>query len=150
MSFDEILRSYNIYHATGVPCSIMKQELKDLNASAQVDWIPAVDEATALGIANGLTVGGKPCIVMMQNSAMGVVADKIMSFNHPYNVETLLYITMRGYQGDTIVHQISYDVTIPLLSQIGFYIFDNRKVSFEDFLSFENLPRKAYLRYKDE
>jgi len=150
MNFIDTLSSYNIKWASGVPCSIMKSELEQIDISGLVTWIPAVDEATGLGIVNGLTVAGECAILMMQNSAIGAVSDKLMSFNHPYNVDTFLYITMRGYPGDALVHRIPYGITEDLLRMLGFYVFDSRRFSLDRTLSFENLTRKAYLRYKDE
>ena len=162
MTCAEVLWKHGIKWASGVPCSIMKKELKEIEQSAGVTWIPAVDEATGLGIVNGLTVGGAGAILMMQNSAMGAVADKLMSFNIPYEVPVFLYITMRGDVGDTVVHKIPFETTELALINMEFRIFSSEVETLDyalEYYRFRNVGYTdsgkficpvAYLRYKDE
>ena len=97
----------NNYIASGVPCSILKDLFYDLEFDKH-HYFPCYDEAVALGILNGYTVGGRQGVLITQNSAFGKVIDIVLSFNIPYNVPLIWIMSMRGDYPDTVVHQGSF------------------------------------------
>lgn len=120
----ELIKNKFLYGA-GVPCSILKDTIFDLENDNQFTYIPAVDEITALGIVNGLTVGGKRSVLITQNSAIGRVLDNVMSFNVPYEIPLLWIISMRGDVKDTAVHKPAGKLTKRWLRDVGFCWFED-------------------------
>lgn len=121
---EELIKNKFLY-GVGVPCSILKNIILDLENSDRFMYISAVDEITALGIVNGLTVGGKRSVLITQNSAVGRVLDNVMSFNIPYEVPLLWIISMRGDINDTVVHKPAGKITKQWLRDVGFCWFED-------------------------
>ncbi len=120
------LRKHNMVYGSGVPCSIFKNELARIEAHKEFTYIPAVDERTAIGLVNGLTVGGQNAFLMTQNSAIGTVCDIIGSFNKPYKVPLFWFLSARGYDKDTLVHKWGgSEIMFNLILSIGFKYFTN-------------------------
>ena len=106
----------------------------------------------ALGLVNGFMLAGKSAFLLTQNSAVGRVADLVMSFNIPYDTPLFLIVSMRGYKGDTAVHHESYNMTFTILESLGFAIFDSRikGKEFENALKYyiSNKKNTVFLRHK--
>lgn len=156
MNIPEILLKHGYNYGSGVPCSILKDELKEIGSSSHFNYINAVDEKTALGIVNGFTVGGKKSFLITQNSAVGEVLDLVMSFNRPYNVPLFWIITMRGYEGDTEVHRRAFEFTFDTVWQtLPCWLSTEEDLdevsSFERALKYHQSFNEtvAYLKYKD-
>lgn len=148
----KILLKNNFVYGAGVPCSILKKELAEIEESGEFFYIPAVDEGVALGIVNGFMLAGKKAFLLTQNSAVGRVSDLVMSFNIPYEVPLFWIISMRGYKGDTAVHRSSYVASTRILNSCGFNVFSvYGKVSFEEAINFYLTTERntAFLRYKE-
>ncbi len=128
------LRKHNMFYGSGVPCSIFKNELARIEAHKEFTYIPAVDERTAIGLVNGLNVGGKKAFLITQNSAIGTVCDIIGSFNIPYKVPLFWFLSVRGYEEDTEVHKWGgSEIMFHLITSIGFRYFSNQfKENYED------------------
>lgn len=153
----KILLKNNFVYGSGVPCSILKREIAEIEDSGEFFYIPAVDEGVALGIVNGFMLTGKRAFLMTQNSAIGRVADLVMSFNIPYNVPLFWIISMRGYEGDTAVHRSSYVASTRILSAVHFNVWGSygkdgeiNWKGFEDAIEFYQDTKRntAFLRYK--
>lgn len=105
---------------TGVPCSLLKGVLAHLDEQDQVPYLPAAREDQALGVAGGAAMGGKNPVVLMQNSGLGVSINAIISLHQIYELQTLLVITWRGYQGvDAPEHIIMGPAMPELLDLFG-------------------------------
>lgn len=80
---------------TGVPCSLLGGIIDALGE----EYIPAVREDTALGMAAGAYLGGrKPC-VLMQNSGLGYSLNVLTSLNMIYDIPVLMLVSFRGFGG---------------------------------------------------
>ena len=75
---------------TGVPCSELKETLK------QIDYVPATREDEAIGLAVGAYLAGKKPLVFMQNSGLGVSINAILSLLKPYDIKIKLLITQHN------------------------------------------------------
>lgn len=116
-SFWEKLKGQGFNFFTGVPCSF----LGDLIAciEAHEDYLPAIREDSAMGVAAGAWLGGKRPVVLMQNSGLGVSYNALTSLNLIYKIPALLIISLRGYQiPDAPEHQIMGSITPGLLETI--------------------------------
>jgi sulfopyruvate decarboxylase TPP-binding subunit len=155
----KILIKNNFVHGSGVPCSILKKEIAEIEDSNEIFYIPAVDEGVALGLVNGFMLAGNKAFLLTQNSAVGRVSDLVMSFNMPYNFPLFWIVSMRGYEGDTAVHRSSYVSSTRILNSCGFNVWGSYgsggKINwkgFEDAIEFYQDTKKntAFLRYKHD
>lgn len=64
----------------GVPCSTMKEIVKDVE-------VHCTDEGQSMALAAGATLMGKKPIVYSQNSGLGNMVDIITSLYKPYEIE---------------------------------------------------------------
>ena len=64
---------YNFF--SGVPCSLFKGIIAELENDLDVPYLPAVREDAALGVAAGAYLAGKQPVVLMQNSGIGHTKD---------------------------------------------------------------------------
>lgn len=94
-------------HAAGirdvvyVPDNPLSHVLGDLEARFRdVRLMLATREEEAFGIAAGLYLGGKKPAVMLQSSGLGNSLNAITSLLIPYQLPTLLVISMRGDLGE--------------------------------------------------
>ena len=101
---------------TGVPCSLLGGIIESLAG----EYIPAVREDTALGVAAGAYLGGrKPC-VLMQNSGLGYSLNVLTSLNMIYDIPVLMLISFRGYAGkDAPEHLIMGRHCVELVETFG-------------------------------
>jgi len=129
----ETLLKYGITYGSGVPCSIFKDELLEIENDPRFTYVPAVDEATALGVVNGFTLGGKRAFLLTQNSAVGKVADLIASFNIPYDVPLFWIVSLRGVSNDTEVHKRAIPLTRRIMDELHFMHWDNYQMGFDNF-----------------
>ncbi|GAA2083195.1 hypothetical protein GCM10009801_43490 [Streptomyces albiaxialis] len=120
--------SHGFLNFTGVPCSYLKEFFQILEEPvgnrppelADSRFVLAPREDTALGLASGLTIGGAPCVVLMQNSGLGYSLNVLSSFNIIYGVSLPIIISWRGQSGaDAIEHQVMGDNMLSLLDLFG-------------------------------
>ena len=93
-------------HATGVPDSIMKDFIEELELDKRFTVIPANREGECVAIASGAYLANRKCFVYMQNMGIGDIANCIMSLNNLYDIPLLLFISWRGEQGKDSIETI--------------------------------------------
>lgn len=112
-------------HVTGVPCSLLKGLFAALESPAdgiggRFRYLPAPREDTALGVASGLTVAGRPTVTLMQNSGLGYCLNVLTSFNLIYDVTLPMVVSWRGYLGlDAVEHDVIGRELLDLLDVFG-------------------------------
>ncbi|WP_434043177.1 MULTISPECIES: thiamine pyrophosphate-binding protein [Sorangium] len=100
----------------GVPCSLLKGLVAQLESDKGARYISATREDSAIGMAVGAWLGGKLPMVLMQNSGLGVSVNALASLSTMYEVPTLLVISWRGEGGnDAPEHIMMGEIMIPLL-----------------------------------
>jgi phosphonopyruvate decarboxylase len=97
-SFWSVLKRSGYTFFSGVPCSILKPILNIAFKDPRVEYIPAVKENIALGIASGAYLAGKKSGIFIQNSGLGNITNALTSFNLLYKIPVLMFITWRGYK----------------------------------------------------
>lgn len=99
---------------TGVPCSYLKPFINYVIDAPELAYIGATNEGDAVGIAAGADLGGKPAIVMFQNSGFGNTVNPLTSLNMIFKVPALVITTLRGEPGgphDEPQHELMGQIT---------------------------------------
>ncbi|ADM36254.1 hypothetical protein MOD48_07170 [Bacillus spizizenii] len=118
------LTENNYTHFTGVPCSLLKGffrllESKEAIEKQNITFIPSIREDSALGVASGMYLGGRKCVMLMQNSGLGYCLNVLTSFNFIYDIPILLLISWRGaYGNDAVEHDIIGEKLTDLLDSV--------------------------------
>jgi sulfopyruvate decarboxylase subunit alpha len=97
--FLELLRKKGYAFFTGVPCSLLAGLFTELENDAGLDYVSAVREDIAIGMAAGAHLAGKKAVVLMQNSGLGVSYNALASLNEIYEIPALLVVSWRGEGG---------------------------------------------------
>lgn len=101
----------------GVPCSFLAGIIRLLEEKE--DYLSAVREDQAIGLASGAYLGSKLPVVLMQNSGLGVSVNALASLNLIYKIPLFMVISMRGFQiKDAPEHWIMGEVTTVLLEDL--------------------------------
>jgi sulfopyruvate decarboxylase subunit alpha len=117
-TFVEALREHGFDFFAGVPCSLVKGIIRELEAGG--DYVSETREDAALGLAAGAYLGGRLPAVVMQNSGLGVSLNALASLHRVYAMSCLLLITWRGHDGqDAPEHNILGPETRRLLDLMG-------------------------------
>lgn len=116
-TFWKLLKTRGFDFFTGVPCSFLEDII--LCVDQHEDYLPAVREDAALGVAAGAWLAGKNPVVLMQNSGLGLSYNGLASLNLIYKIPTLLIISLRGYQiKDAPEHWVMGAITPQLLETV--------------------------------
>ena len=97
--FLNALKSRSITFLAGVPDSTFQPLYSELLQDPQFQYVPAVREDVALGVASAAYFDGKLGAVLMQNSGIGNIVNPLSSFNLMYRIPALLIVGWRGYGG---------------------------------------------------
>lgn len=81
---------------TGVPCSFLTSFINYVINDETLSYLSSANEGDALATAAGAAVGGKPAIVMIQNSGLGNAVSPITSLTWVFRIPLLLICTLRG------------------------------------------------------
>lgn len=102
--------------AAGVPCSLIEGLIGELETGHDVQYVPAVREDVAVGLAAGAWLAGRRPLVLMQNSGLGTSLNALVSLSQMYGLPLLLMVTWRGHGGkDAPEHIFTGAITEPLL-----------------------------------
>src|SRR5688500_16076808 len=63
------------------------------------DYVPAVREDAAVGLACGAWLAGRKSAIFIQNSGLGVAYNALASLNEIYEVPALIVVSWRGQGG---------------------------------------------------
>ncbi len=117
---------------TGVPCSYLKPFINYVIDAPDLEYVGATNEGDAVAIASGAELGGKPAVVMFQNSGFGNTVNPLTSLNMIFDIPVLVITTLRGEPGgpkDEPQHA--------LMGQITTGLFDLMRIPWEYFPSEE-------------
>jgi phosphonopyruvate decarboxylase len=119
-AFATLLRGHGFAFAAGVPCSLIEDLIRTLEAGEFIPYVPAVREDIAVGLAAGAWLAGRRPVVLMQNSGLGTSMNALASLSLMYGLPLLLVVTWRGYQGkDAPEHVLTGAITERHLSLLG-------------------------------
>ena len=98
-TFLSLLRERGYRFFTGVPCSLLGGLFQELEQRTELDYVPAVREDVAVGLAAGAHLAGRKAAVFMQNSGLGVCYNALASLNEIYEIPALIVVSWRGQGG---------------------------------------------------
>jgi len=136
-SFVETAREYGFRRYTGVPCSFITPFINYVINDRSLDYISSANEGDALATAAGSAIGGKPSIVMMQNSGLGNAVSPITSLSYTFRIPTLIITTHRG------AAEVKDEPQHELMGKITGDLLDTMQVPWEFFPASEAEIRPA-------
>jgi sulfopyruvate decarboxylase subunit alpha len=124
LAFLEQVRRRGYGFFSGVPCSLLGGLFTELEHDRDLDYIPAVREDIAVGLAAGAHLAGKKAVVLMQNSGLGVCYNALASLNEIYEIPALLVVSWRGEGGKDAPEHIR-------MGEVMTKIFEELEIPFE-------------------
>ena len=97
--FWNVLKARDLTFFSGVPDSTFQAAYNYMVQDPEIQYVPAVREDVALGVASAAYFAGRLGGVMMQNSGIGNIVNPLTSFSLMYKIPVLLVVGWRGYGG---------------------------------------------------
>ena len=91
------LRSRGFERFTGVPCSFFQAAINCVIDDPTLHYTIVPNEGSALALASGTFLAGKPAVVMIQNSGFGNLLNPLTSLNMIYKIPVLIFVSGRAY-----------------------------------------------------
>ncbi len=113
-----------ISFVTTVPCKQLAGVIEEIENHDQILHVPSNKEDEGMGLCAGAYMGGKrPCIVM-QNTAIGVTVNTLVTLIQYYQIPLPMLISYRGEVGEKVACQVEMAVhTKALLNQLNIPTF---------------------------
>ncbi|MEW7009472.1 MULTISPECIES: sulfopyruvate decarboxylase subunit alpha [unclassified Lentilitoribacter] len=124
MSVDERIVSdfvnNKIDFVTTVPCKQLAGVIDKIEESKDIFHIPANKEDEGMGLCAGAYMGGKRPAIIMQNTAIGVTINTLVTLTQYYRMPLPMLISYRGELGEPVACQVEMAVhTKALLAQLN-------------------------------
>ena len=104
---------------TTVPCKQLAGVIDEIEASTNIHHIPSNKEDEGMGLCAGAYMGGKRSAIIMQNTAIGVTINTLVTLIQYYNIPLPMLISYRGEIGEPVACQVEMAVqTKALLEQL--------------------------------
>ena len=114
------LISNRVEFVTTVPCKQLAGVIAELEQSDRVMHVPANKEDEGMGLCAGAFMGGKRCCIIMQNTAIGVTINTLVTLIQYYQIPLPMLISYRGEVGEKVACQVEMAVhTKALLAQLN-------------------------------
>jgi len=120
----------NIEFVTTVPCKQLAGVIDNIEASKDIFHIPSNKEDEGIGLCAGAYMGGKRSAIIMQNTAIGVTINTLVTLTQYYRMPLPMLISYRGELGEPVACQVEMAVhTKALLAQLNIptYHFHDEK-----------------------
>lgn len=98
-----LANSYDFW--TGVPCSYLAQLFAQFQEKPD-NYLPALREDAACGLAAGAYLGGRLPVIAMQNSGFGSATNAVASLLLPYKIPAVFVVSWRGESSDSQEHDV--------------------------------------------
>ena len=109
-----------IEFVTTVPCKQLAGVINEIEASKDIYHIPSNKEDEGMGLCAGAYMGGKRSAIIMQNTAIGVTINTLVTLIQYYNIPLPMLISYRGEIGEPVACQVEMAVhTKALLDQLN-------------------------------
>ena len=90
------LNDIKLDHVIYVPCSTMARVIGHFEGNSDVLTFPVTREEEGVGIASGLSLGGKRPIMVIQDNGLGNSLTALTTFPQAYHIPLLLLVARRG------------------------------------------------------
>ena len=105
---------------TTVPCKQLAGVIEELESHKAVYHIPSNKEDEGMGLCAGAFMGGKRSAIIMQNTAIGVTINTLVTLIQYYRMPLPMLISFRGELGEPVACQVEMAVhTKALLAQLN-------------------------------
>ena len=123
MSVDEkIVNDFianDIEFVTTVPCKQLAGVIEKIDNTDKILHIPSNKEDEGIGLCAGAFMGGKRPAIIMQNTAIGVTVNTLVTLTQFYRMPLPMLISYRGELGEPVACQVEMAVhTKALLAQL--------------------------------
>lgn len=122
------LRANDVEFVTTVPCKQLAGVIDEIDAAEGIYHIPSNKEDEGMGLCAGAFMGGKRPAIIMQNTAIGVTINTLVTLTQFYRMPLPMLISYRGELKEPVACQAEMAVhTKALLNQLNIptYHFHN-------------------------
>lgn len=120
---DKIISSLidnRIEFVTTVPCKQLAGVIEKIEQNKEIMHVPANKEDEGMGLCAGAYMGGKRACIIMQNTAIGVTINSLVTLIQFYDIPLPMLISYRGEVGEKVACQVEMAVhTKALLDQLN-------------------------------
>jgi len=110
----------DIGFVTTVPCKQLAGVIEVLEGENRLLHVPCNKEDEGIGLCAGAYMGGRRPAIIMQNTAIGVVVNAIVTLIQYYQIPLPMLISYRGEVGEKVACQVEMAVhTKALLAQLS-------------------------------
>ncbi|MEQ9245649.1 MAG: hypothetical protein RLO21_06640, partial [Nitratireductor sp.] len=95
---------------TTVPCKQLAGVIAEIDQCEDIHHIPANKEDEGIGICAGAFMGGKRSAIIMQNTALGVTINTLVTLTQFYRMPLPMLISYRGELGEPVACQVEMAV----------------------------------------
>ncbi|MCP4767727.1 MAG: sulfopyruvate decarboxylase subunit alpha [Gammaproteobacteria bacterium] len=105
---------------TTVPCKQLAGVIDEIEHNDDIYHIPSNKEDEGMGLCAGAFIGGKRAAIIMQNTAIGVTINTLVTLIQYYHIPLPMLISYRGELGEPVACQVEMAVhTKALLAQLN-------------------------------
>jgi len=123
-------KANNISFVTTVPCKQLAGVIDAIDADESIYHIPSNKEDEGMGLCAGAYMGGKRPAIIMQNTAIGVTINTLVTLTQYYRMPLPMLISYRGELGEPVACQVEMAVhTKALLAQLNIPTYHFHKES---------------------
>lgn len=120
---DQIIADFvkhKIGFVTSVPCKQLAGVLDKIDEVSSIQHVPSNKEDEGIGLCAGATMGGTRSAIIMQNTAIGVTINALVTLTQFYRMPLPMLISYRGEVGEPVACQVEMAVhTKALLDQLS-------------------------------
>lgn len=122
----EALRPEFVIH---IPSSTLKTLIAYCEQQSWMRVFPATREEEAVGIASGLALAGRRCLLIIQDNGIGNSLTALTTFPEPYHIPVMTIVSRRGGLGEynSMIHRFCEHVE-PILqaADLRYFALDER------------------------
>ena len=134
----------NIEFVTTVPCKQLAGVIERIEAEPAIYHIPSNKEDEGMGLCAGAFMGGKRPAIIMQNTAIGVTINTLVTLTQYYRMPLPMIISYRGELGEPVACQVEMAVhTKALLAQLNIPTYHFHKESDVD--EFDKILKHTFM-----
>ena len=134
----------NIDFVTTVPCKQLAGVIDAVEENDAIYHIPANKEDEGMGLCAGAFMGGKRPMIIMQNTAIGVTINTLVTLTQFYRMPLPMLISYRGELGEPVACQVEMAVhTKALLAQLNIPTYHFHKQS--DIEEFDKILKYTFM-----
>jgi sulfopyruvate decarboxylase subunit alpha len=100
------LVSNKVELVTTVPCKQLAGVIEKIEDCEDIYHIPSNKEDEGIGICAGAYMGGKRSAIIMQNTAIGVTVNTLVTLTQFYRMPLPMLISYRGELGEPVACQV--------------------------------------------